>query len=830
MAEALRARNICRGARVGVCSEHSVELVAAILALWSIGAVYVPLDPELPQRRLDAIVDDANLAVVLVSAESGARFDFPSTLPIGAGSRPSYGESVESQARPQDAAYAIYTSGSTGAPKGVELTHAAVVNAIRASVERCSLDAGVRQLYRTSIGFDLSVYDIFCPLFAGGTIVFAARTVTMDPRSFVACMIERSITSILVGPRLLALLLDEEDFARCTALKIVTCGGEALSIGLCQRFFAMSAADLYNLYGPSEATMLVTLHRCSPRDADYGEETAPLGAALPNTAVTVRDENLVPVRPGGTGEIVIGGLQVASGYMNNPDQTAARFVASAAYPGERLYRTGDLARLHADGSIIYLGRNDKQVKIRGQRVEPAEVAAAIERLEGVSSAAVIARRVRSTADADPFVLVAYVALRAGVTVQPEGLRRALRAHVPLVMLPSEIVLMDALPLTVSGKVDEAALAAGDTVRAETTQRAEPAAVRGARGSKLFEQLRGIWETLLGIEGIADDDDFYDLGGDSLLVVRLMNLLEDTFGRRVSFADFFDSMTIANLAELLLNDVAELCERDLVVFNEAGSLPPLVFLHGDFAGGMYAWSLAKLFGPDQPVSVIPPHGTPGRPPVSTVEQMARDVVATITRHHPVGPIRIAGYCFAGLVAFEAARLLRSAGRVVLDVVVVGVGAENAAFAGLRAALNRLPLARTHREAAVRVAIESSLCIERFIRRCERDHWAVIGSLLEWAFPRRTPGAGQGGEDAGAWEAYVAAHRGYVPGPYAARVTVLWPAEQPVENGDVRRDWARVASDVEVVSVPGTHDSALFRHLDDIVRTMKARFLAGSNSIG
>jgi enterobactin synthetase component F len=786
-ARMLRSNGIEPGMRVGVCAAPCAALFATILAIWSVGAVYVPLDPALPDARLAGIASGAALALAVVASENAGRLGACPVLSLTAGTLDV--ETWPSVAAATGNAYLLYTSGSTGEPKGVEIPHRAATNAILAALAICGLRASDSTLYRTAISFDLSVYDIFTSLAAGATLVIAPAGTTGDPNALMDAIAVHEITHVLLGPTLLAAMLDRSAFERCRSLRLVTCGGEALSWALCERFFERSQAQLYNLYGPSEAAMLVTLHPCRPGDALDGEVTAPLGFALANCHVSVRDANSFPVPPGAIGEIVIAGVQLASGYINTAEETRKRFVADPARPGERLYRTGDLARRNHSGSITYLGRNDNQVKIRGIRVEPGEVAATLERIPGVKTAVVCAQR-RVAGDPESIVLVAYVALRSRSALNAAGIRHALGELVPSHLVPSEIVIVDVFPLTQSGKIDEKALvAAAPVAQRKPVRNASTAAIGFSVRGILREQLRAMWEGLLGIGGIGDDDDFFDLGGDSLLALRLTLAIEETFGQSIAIADFVTDMTIAGLAKLLADDSAA-DVSDAFAFNQAGTQPPFVYLHGDFAGGRYAWSLAPLLGADQPLTVIPPHGLRGRPPATTVPKMAADVAATVARMHPDGPLRIGGFSAAGLVAYEAARLLRAAGRDVTETVLVATNLR----ATLRTRVGRfmqLPWRRRVRRV-----------VDIVFRRRAPEHRAIEIEL---------------GRD---YQMYEAAHDAYVPRPYDGRVRILWPAGERTPYDAVLRDWRKLVRDVAIESIPGTHLGAVSRHLGDIAAALRA----------
>jgi amino acid adenylation domain-containing protein len=813
----LRDRGVARGGRVGVCADVSRDLFASILAIWAVGATYVPLDPQLPRMRIEHISSDSTISIVLVDRAYLELFGDSATIVFDEVVREPRSH-LESIAEAEDVAYIIYTSGSTGMPKGVAVQHGGLRNAILASSESRAFTEQDRELFRSSIAFDVSLEELFCPLVAGGTVVVAPRSVWGEPRAFLSLIIANGITSIFVNPSFLAILLEEAIFSDCSSLRVVNCGGEALSAGLCARFFALSSAALFNSYGPSETTIVVTLHRSSPADLKTGEETVPIGKPLANCHVSVRDSELEIVATGEVGEIVIGGAQLANGYINRDAETNGRFVTDPTRPHRRLYRTGDLARVRHDGTIVFLGRNDRQVKIRGVRVEPAEVAAAIERLAGVRTAVVVPRRrVEASRDDSP-ILVAYVTLLVGAALDATAMRRELRNQLPLSMVPAEIFQVRDFPLTITGKIDEEGLVRREEESIRRDRRAPSFSEVSPFRAILHEQIRAIWEEILDVDGILDDDDFFDIGGDSLAAVRLVMRIEETFGRRVPVLDFFNSMTIAGLGNLLSSD-AGIEERDAILLNSEGRMDPLVFLHGDLAGGLYSFALARMLGEDQPMLVIPPHGMRDRPPATDVRSMAADTIAIVRRYYPSLPVRIAGYSAAALVAYEAARMLRSAGREVTEVVIIGMGAETVAFSRLELTVRRLRLPQSWHEGLLRTVMRVSFRLERAARLRLRDRFVRIARVFDKQPARLDSRTEIEIALAAELRRYELSHETYIPGPYDGRVTVLWPEDQPVRNGNVERDWGRVASRVKLVRVPGTHNAAVSRYLDRIAEALR-----------
>ncbi|MFJ4686580.1 amino acid adenylation domain-containing protein [Streptomyces sp. NPDC088789] len=495
---------------VAVALPRSVELVVALLAVHRAGGAYLPLDPDQPAERRALMVEDA--APVLVIADA---------LPDGPEGEP------PAAYDPRTTAYVLYTSGSTGRPKGVAVPHAGIANRLLWMQDAYRLTADDRVLQKTPAGFDVSVWEFFWPLITGAALVVARPDGHRDPAYLAALIRDQGVTTAHFVPSMLQAFLEEPSAAGCAALRQVMCSGEALPVPVARRFHEVLSCALHNLYGPTEASVDVTAVEVPP-----GAGRVVIGRPVWNTRVLVLDAALRPVPPGVAGELYLAGVQLARGYLGRPGLTAERFVADPyGPPGSRLYRTGDLARWTADGTLDFLGRTDDQVKLRGVRIEPGEIAAVLGRHDTVGACVVVAREGR---------LVGYAVPAAGRAVDPVALRRHALAALPEHMVPAAVVVLDALPLTPNGKLDRRALPAPAFTGSAA---AEP---RSAREGVL----RALFEEVLGVEGVGADDDFFALGGHSLLAVRLVAGVREAFGTELSLRTVFDAPTVGRLVERL----------------------------------------------------------------------------------------------------------------------------------------------------------------------------------------------------------------------------------------------------------------------------------------
>ncbi|MFJ4579131.1 amino acid adenylation domain-containing protein [Streptomyces echinatus] len=538
LARHLGEQGVARGTVVGVCQERSVHLAVSLLAVLMAGGAYLPLDPELPAQRLAFQIEDAAVTTVLATARTAGRpavagvrvvavDEVLPALPAADGPLPAGG--------PADIAYVIYTSGSTGTPKGVAVPHRGVVNRLLWMQEEYALEPGECVLQKTPFTFDVSVWEFFWPLLAGARLHLLAPGAHRDPRAVAAAVRTHGVTTLHFVPPMLDLFLAEPDAARLPSLRRVVCSGEALRPETVARFLAVhgtaaGAPGLYNLYGPTEAAIDVTHLRCTER---HTIGPVPIGRAVANTALYVLDPGGEPLPFGVPGELHIGGVQVAAGYLNRPEQTAERFVTDPYTPGGGvLYRTGDLAVLREDGTVEYHGRLDHQLKIRGFRVEPGEIESALLALPGVEQAVVTAPR---QADGQHRLLAHAVA--PGATAG--ALTAALAERLPEYMVPSALVLLDTLPLSPNGKVDRRALPQPDGT-------APAGAAPGGPLDEAEQRIHDAFAAVLGAERVDADSSFFALGGDSLLSIRLRTALEHT-GVTFDLPDLYEAPSVRALA-------------------------------------------------------------------------------------------------------------------------------------------------------------------------------------------------------------------------------------------------------------------------------------------
>nr|QEO74167.1 AMP-dependent synthetase and ligase [uncultured bacterium] len=523
--------------RVGICLERGTDLVVGLLGILKAGGAYVPLDPDYPSERLKFMLEDTAAPVVVTSSAFASRLDDPAAeLVLLDAERDAIsnhpGTNPAPTATPQDLAYVIYTSGSTGAPKGVMVPHRGVCNRLVWMQREYGLGPGDAVLQKTPFTFDVSVWELFGPLVTGARLVMARPGGHKDPQYLADAIDRHGITVVHFVPSMLTPYLAQAPARHNPRLTI--CSGEALSPQAVRDFKKRFNGDLHNLYGPTEGSIEVTFHPCE----DDGADTVPIGRPIANIAIYVLDAHGNPVPKGVPGELYIGGTGVVRGYLNRPALTAERFVPDpfSSVPGARLYRTGDRARFLRNGDVEFLGRVDDQVKIRGFRIEPGEIEACLTTHEAIREAVVVP----ASRDDGDVLLAAYFTTRG--SSNPPALPE-LRAHLgkslPEYMVPSHFVVLDEIPLNPSGKLDRAALPAPEVSR-------EVDAAYVAPRTRAEEVLAEIWCDVLGVERVGVHDNFYELGGDSILNLQIV-ARANAAGLGLTPRLLFQHQTVAALA-------------------------------------------------------------------------------------------------------------------------------------------------------------------------------------------------------------------------------------------------------------------------------------------
>ncbi len=533
----LRSLGVGRDVLVGLCLPRSLDMVVGALAVLKAGGAYVPMDPAYPSERLAFMLDDAQARVLITNTELASRFpagkrelvciDTPETAVQQVGSIP--GPII-----PADLAYVIYTSGSTGRPKGVEITHGGLASLVSWHVQAFAVTSADRASHVAGLGFDAAVWELWPYLAAGASVHLVDEDTRNSADLLRSWLLDQRITIGFVPTQLAEQLLTlDPPWPQQTDLRILLTGGDTL-----HRYPPAGLPFLLvNNYGPTECTVVATSGPILPNQLP---ETPPsIGSAITNTQIHLLDDRLQPLPPGLPGEIHIGGAGLARGYRHRADLTAERFIPNpfSAEPGSRLYKTGDLARQLPDGTLIFLGRADDQIKIRGYRIEPSEISAVLNRHRDIRESLIVARE-DATGDKR---LVAYVVADGNDDLTHSGLRAFLRDLLPEYMLPAVFVRLDALQLTPNGKVDRAALPAPDPAN---TLQDEASTGSRTNTEQLVAEILG---ELLDLKEIGLDDNFFLLGGHSLLGAQLITRLRDAFGVDIALRSLFEAPTVAALS-------------------------------------------------------------------------------------------------------------------------------------------------------------------------------------------------------------------------------------------------------------------------------------------
>lgn len=662
VARVLRAHGVDSDVTVAVCAERSVDMVTGVLATLMAGGAYVPVDPAYPTGRREFLLRDCGARVVLtqrrlrhlVPADVGAEVVLLDA-PHGGGDQP--GQEPLRGRSGQDLGYIIYTSGSTGQPKAVAMPQSALDNLVGWQLRRPQFAPAARTLQFSALSFDVSFQEMFTTWASGGTLVLVDEPTRRDPVRLLEHLIKHRVERIFlpfVALRGLASAVASSGRPPTTLREVYT-AGEQLQVDPVLRalFDALPDAVLENQYGPAEAHV-VTAHTLAA-DVDHWPALPPIGAPIANSQVHVLDSRLQRRPVGVPGELYLGGACLARGYLGRPDLTQDRFVPAPAWTGggSRLYRTGDLARRLPSGEVEFLGRLDAQVKFRGYRIEPGEVGAVLSGCPGVEQSIALVRVV----DGGPR-LTAYLVPAPGQQPDLRQVHRYAKDHLPGYMVPSHYLAVPSLPLTASGKIDTAALpdAAFDRGILQSGYQAP--------SSHEEHVLAGIWSVLLGIPEVGVLDDFFELGGDSLLAAEMVQRVSQELGRDMPLGALAQAPNVASLAALLREGDDGGLWRSLVPLQPGSAgTTPLFVVHGGSGNVASFPRLARALPSEQPVYGLQWDGVGRGRGQRSVERMAEHYVRELREVQPSGPVLLAGQCIGGLVAREMARQLLGDGQQV-----------------------------------------------------------------------------------------------------------------------------------------------------------------------
>jgi amino acid adenylation domain-containing protein len=815
LAEQLRMRGTLAEEAIGICMERSPEAIVGILSVLKAGGAYLPIDS--PAVRSRQMLADAGATIVLTHRQGRSKLpegdvdaivvDLEADHPAPASrdsKRPGFagGDAL---------AYVMYTSGSSGVAKGVMVTQRAVcrlvMNASYVTVGTDDVVAGV-----SNFCFDAFTFEMWASLLHGARLEIAPREIVLAPAEFARWIARRSIGVMFLTTALFHVMSREVPSA-FGSLRCLLVGGEVLEpASVAAVLEAAAPARLVNVYGPTEATTFSLSYDVT----HVREEGIPIGRPIANTEAFVLDSdlNLVPV--GVPGELYLGGPGLARGYLNDEAATAAKFISHpfSDEPTARIYATGDLVCHLADGNIEFLGRRDRQLKVRGFRVEPGEIEAALRRDPLVRDALVIVQ-------ANPgggAALIGYVIDDAWPRRSTPQWRHALSGQLPPYMLPDAIHAVREFPLNRNGKIDLTALP-------EVSVRARDTAVEF--NQPLLYELAMMWEQLLGVSNVGLHDNFFDLGGHSLKVVGLMRAVERDLGKAVSVQRFVEDPTIEHLARLLLEGLDEAVSPfELTALTATGSRIPFFFMHGDLnGGGYYARRFARILGPEQPFYVLGPHrwNNPAGP--ASIAEMASDYAATIKALKPSGPYALGGFCIGGLVALETARKLGAEGASISNVILIETSNENANLSGVVSAIGtvagQLGLERVADSVLLgplgRVAQRGRQLRARALRVTELARQGGVTAI--WQRLRRRPQRDDRPEAASLrfWREVVTPH---LPRPSGGRLTVLVASARGSAKYSRARAWRAVSRHANVHAMPGDHLTCITRFGDETAKRIAA----------
>jgi amino acid adenylation domain-containing protein len=666
VANGLISRGIKPGDLVGVSLSRDLNMMIALLGILKSGAGYVPLDPAFPQDRLDYMIESSVPKVLITEATLAPRFSrFGSTTLID----DLLGDPHASASNPQissnlsDTMYVIYTSGSTGKPKGVQVSHGALSNFLVSMAKAPGLKTDDKLLAVTTLSFDIATLELYLPLSQGAALFLASSFDVIDGRALKNIIEKHNINVMQATPSTWRLLL-AAGWTGESRFKVL-CGGEAFPIDLAQKLISI-CGSVWNMYGPTETTVWSTCKKLSSSDL-----SVTIGRPIDNTLTYVLDEglNLAPI--GAPGELFIGGLGLAEGYFKRPDLTAERFIQNPFVPGQKMYATGDYARFTCDGEIECLGRQDGQVKVRGYRIELGEIEAVISKVSSVKENAVITKETRP----GDVRIIAFLVLNNQKPLDEKTLRESLGELLPKYMIPSHFVVLENLPKTLNGKIDKKSLGTKfvETKELSSTSVTSPVSSTVPIESQIYEDLKLVWIEVLSLPNIAPNDNFFNIGGNSLLAVQLFSKIAAKYKislplslllEAADFQAFVEAVKLKLAGPQQSKSASALMPNaflSLVSLKASGIKNPIFCFHGVGGNVLNYMSLVPAVGENRPLIGLQSRGMDGMHPMAnSIEEMARSYIHEIKAVQPQGPYYLAGGSMGGMIALEVAQQLLKMG--------------------------------------------------------------------------------------------------------------------------------------------------------------------------
>jgi amino acid adenylation domain-containing protein len=800
LAHYLRDCGVGPDTRVGLCVERSPKMIVALLGILKAGGAYVPLDPAYPAARLQLMIEDANVPLLLTEQKLAQRLPANSAriicfedLAEEIAGRSADNPAVNTTA--DNLAYVIFTSGSTGRPKGVAVTHRNVLRLVK-NTNYASFSADEVFLQYAPISFDASTFEVWGSLLNGAQLALMPAG-KASLKELGDALKRYQVTTLWLTAGLFHLMVDNHlDDLR--GLKQLLAGGDVLSPPHVRKILAeLPNCRFINGYGPTENTTFTCCYPVPDISAING--TVPIGRPVSNTYVYVLDGHMNPVPVGVPGELYIGGDGLARDYLNEPKLTNEKFIRDPflAKPNARLYRSGDLVRYRANGEIEFLGRFDNQVKVRGFRIELGEIEATLGDHPSVRDAIVVVRK-----DESDKQLVAYLTARAGTEMNVDELRNFVEEKLPDHMVPSLFVVLEEIPLSPSGKVDRLALPSTNGFKPKSKR--EFLAATDALELRLVK----IWEKVLNVSPVGIDDNFFELGGHSLLAVHLFALIEKTFGRNLPLATLFQAPTIRQLARVLRHEQWPEPWSSLVVIQGQGKRTPFFCVHASGGNVLEYHDLARLLGPEQPFYGLQAKGLNGKEePHTTIKEMAAHYIKEMREVQPEGPYLLGGRSSGGTIAFEMACQLNASGEEVallalLDVYPAGYFKLLPQGNDLRARMQR----RTQHVKSHLRNLGQLGFTEKFVYFFSKLKYApakIKHKVYRRAYKlyqrmgRPLPAVLKNIE-----ELNFIATRDYVPQIYSGRAT-LFSATDLTASYDVEDGWRKLVAGLDVHKIPGNH---------------------------